>query len=150
MIKQTLKELLEFIKNPTDTQKPSSFWEKLQIILILLAFEILLFILIIPLFYGLEYFVFLENELSYKHDTIIMSLLGTVIIIPILEELFFRFILRRQKLIKTFFSQKTWDKIFPYLVYITSIWFGFGHLSNFNNEDISFISFRLLLSVLNL
>lgn len=100
MIKQTLAELLEFIKNPTDTQKPSSFWGRLQIIFILLGLNLLFNIFIVfPIYEGVEYFIDLNNTTisSKKKLSPLYALFLVAVLAPIWEELIFRGFLRKNK-----------------------------------------------------
>ena len=50
-------------------------------------------------------------------------------------------ILRRNFPIRYIFSQKLWDKIFPFLVYASSVIFGFVHLDNYTNDGFWFYVF---------
>ena len=70
-----------------------------------------------------------------------MSVILSIILAPVFEEIGFRLILRRIFPIKYIFSQKLWDKIFPFLVYVSSVIFGFLHLSNYTNDGFSFYIF---------
>ena len=71
----------------------------------------------------------------------LMSVILSIILAPVFEEIGFRLILRRIFPIKYIFSQKLWDKIFPFLVYASSVIFGFLHLSNYTNDGFSFYIF---------
>ena len=71
----------------------------------------------------------------------LMSVILSIILAPVFEEIGFRLILRRIFPIKYIFSQKLWDKIFPFLVYVSSVIFGFLHLSNYTNDGFSFYIF---------
>ena len=65
----------------------------------------------------------------------------TVVLAPVFEEIGFRLILRRKFPIKYIFSQKLWDRIFPFLVYASSVIFGFVHLTNYTNDGFWFYVF---------
>ena len=65
----------------------------------------------------------------------------SVVLAPVFEEIGFRLILRRKFPIKYIFSQKLWDRIFPFLVYASSVIFGFVHLTNYTNEGFWFYVF---------
>lgn len=80
-----------------------------------------------------------------KHDShkksITFVIFFAVVLAPVFEEIGFRLILRRIFPIKYIFSQKLWDKIFPFLVYASSVIFGFLHLSNYTNDGFWFYVF---------
>ena len=78
-----------------------------------------------PLYYLMEPLVSVKEELDYKEDTLLMSAVSSIILAPVLEEIGFRLILRRNFPIKYIFNQKLWDKILPFLVYASSVIFGF-------------------------
>ncbi|MDO4762915.1 MAG: CPBP family intramembrane metalloprotease [Flavobacteriaceae bacterium] len=140
MIKYTLTEFLNFIKKPTDTQWNINFWEKLKVVFILLIAEVILFwIVIYPIDIIIDsYFVNLKPlRLEYDY-TIGFQFFMLVVFAPLIEELMFRWVLRRQGLIHSLVTQKEWDKAFPYLVYITAILFGFVHMSNYTNDETIF------------
>ena len=94
-----------------------------------------------PLYYLMEPLVSVKEELDYKEDTLLMSAVSSIILAPVLEEIGFRLILRRNFPIKYIFNQKLWDKIFPFLVYASSVIFGFVHLTNYTNDGFWFYVF---------
>ena len=135
-------DFVSFLKHPKDEQTKESFKRKLQTILILLGFEIcLVYFVLAPLYYLMEPLVSVKEELDYKEDTLLMSAISSIILAPVLEEIGFRLILRRKFPIKYIFSQKLWDKIFPFLVYASSVIFGFVHLTNYTNDGFWFYVF---------
>ena len=126
MIKRILWDFVSFLKHPKDVQTKESFKRKLQTIFILLGFEMCVVCFVLaPLYYLMEPLVSVKEELDYKEDTLLMSAISSIILAPVLEEIGFRLILRRKFPIKYIFSQKLWDKIFPFLVYASSVIFGF-------------------------
>ena len=142
MIKRILWDFVSFLKYPKDEQTKESFKRKLQTILILLGFEMCVFyFVLIPLDYLIEHFVSTKSKLDYKHDTLLISIISSIILAPVLEEIGFRLVLRRNFPIKYIFSQKLWDKIFPFLVYASSVIFGFVHLTNYTNDGFWFYIF---------
>ena len=142
MIKKVLWDFVSFLKHPKDVQTKESFKRKLQTILILLGFEMCVFyFVLIPLDYLIEHFVSTKSKLDYKHDTLLISIISSIILAPVLEEIGFRLVLRRNFPIKYIFSQKLWDKIFPFLVYASSVIFGFVHLTNYTNDGFWFYVF---------
>ena len=135
-------DFVSFLKHPKDVQTKESFKRKLQTIFILLGFEMCVFyFVLIPLDYLIEHFVSTKSKLDYKHDTLLISIISSIILAPVLEEIGFRLVLRRIFPIKYIFSQKLWDKIFPFLVYASSVIFGFVHLTNYTNDGFWFYVF---------
>jgi hypothetical protein len=142
VIKRVLWDFVSFLKHPKDVQTKESFKRKLQTIFILLGFEIcVICFVLIPLDYLIEHFVSTKSKLDYKHDTLLISIISSIILAPVLEEIGFRLVLRRNFPIKYIFSQKLWDKIFPFLVYASSVIFGFVHLTNYTNDGFWFYVF---------
>ena len=135
-------DFVSFLRHPKDVQTKESFKRKLQTIFILLGFEIcLIYFVLAPLYYLMEPLVSVKEELDYKEDTLLMSAISSIILAPVLEEIGFRLILRRNFPIKYIFSQKLWDRIFPFLVYASSVIFGFVHLTNYTNDGFWFYVF---------
>ena len=142
MIKNVLWDFVSFLKHPKDVQTKESFKRKLQTIFILLGFEMCVVCFVLaPLYYLMEPLVSVKEELDYKEDTLLMSAISSIILASVLEEIGFRLILRRIFPIKYIFSQKLWDKIFPFLVYASSVIFGFVHLTNYTNDGFWFYVF---------
>lgn len=79
--------------------------------------------------------------------TIVQSIIFLVFIIPFIEELFFRLVLRYSGLVEATMSRNIWDRIFPYLIYGLSISFGLMHVSNYANNDFWFYVFAPLLVI---
>lgn len=135
-------DFVSFLKHPKDVQTKESFKRKLQTIFILLGFEMCVVCFVLaPLYYLMEPLVSVKEELDYKEDTLLMSAISSIILASVLEEIGFRLILRRIFPIKYIFSQKLWDKIFPFLVYASSVIFGFVHLTNYTNDGFWFYVF---------
>ena len=142
MTNRVLWNFVSFLKHPKDVQTKESFKRKLQTIFILLGLEMcLLYFVLVPLYYLMEPLVSVKEELDYKDDTLFMSVILSIILAPIFEEIGLRLILRRIFPIKYIFSQKLWNKIFPFLVYASSVIFGFVHLTNYTNDGFWFYVF---------
>lgn len=135
MLKTTLLDFWGFLKKPTDKQAKSSFKDKIKIIFILFGVEILItLIFIFPLLEWIYTLIPLRRSRLDYDNTAVSQFLFIVILAPIFEELMFRWVLRRQTMIYSITTQRFWDIIFPYLVYLTTIMFGFIHLSNYVND----------------
>lgn len=134
MTKTLFLDLWKFVKNPRDKQLQYDFGEKWKIIFILLGLEFFIWLfLVIPLDYILDFFIHKRSKLDY-YDTLLIRFVSAIIFAPILEELLFRSWLKK----RNFISQNIWDKIFPYLVYGSSVVFGLIHISNYENNDWAF------------
>lgn len=140
MIKNTLTDLLHFLKKPNDKQVNLSAKQKIKFLLILLFAELLItFVIILPLDSGINELILIKTDkFDYKTDTFSSTFLFFVLIIPFLEEVFFRYFLRYKGIKSRIISRKNWDVIFPYLVYLFTVSFGFIHVSNYLNTDIVF------------
>lgn len=140
MIRTLFADLLSFVKKPNDQQITLSITQKFKLIFILLSIELILtFSIILPLNLGINELVQVKNMKYDYSDTFLQSLLLWVLLVPFIEELVFRYVLRYQGLKKRFLKKTTWNIIFPALVYIFSIGFGFIHISNYLNEDKLFL-----------
>ncbi|MBV7441697.1 CPBP family intramembrane metalloprotease [Weeksellaceae bacterium TAE3-ERU29] len=141
-MKQIILELLKFIKNPEDKQlENQSLKNKLKYLFAFYLFEIVIvFLIILPIHALISNFetITTEPRINYEMNSLLLSLALVVFLAPIIEEIAFRLILRRKGIIKYFFSEKTWHKIFKYLVYASFITFGIIHLSNYENTSIVF------------
>jgi len=137
LIKRVLWDFVSFLRHPKDVQTKESFKRKLQTIFILLVGKMCVFcFVLIPLNDLVEHFVSTDSKLNLHKKSI-----SAVVLAPVFEEIGFRLILRRNFPIKYIFSQKLWDKIFPFLVYASSVIFGFVHLDNYTNDSFWFYVF---------
>jgi membrane protease YdiL (CAAX protease family) len=111
-----------------------------------LVLEIIFSLLIIfPSQYLAEQFIIVEETEIFKNLTVFETVVLVVIMAPLAEEIIFRYSLRYNKLFSKFVTKETWDKIFPFIVYIFSILFGFIHLSNYTNDSWKFYAFSPLI-----
>lgn len=137
-----LRDFVSFLKHPKDVQTKESFKRKLQIIFILLVGKMCVFCFVLmPLNDLVEHFVSTDSKLDLHKKSITSAIFIAVVLAPVFEEIGFRLILRRIFPIKYIFSQKLWDRIFPFLVYASSVIFGFGHLTNYTNDGFWFLCF---------
>jgi membrane protease YdiL (CAAX protease family) len=136
MIKATIGDLFKFLRKPNDQQIQLNVKHKISFLLILLAFEIIITIIIIfPTLDVIDNVLNIKVERINYSNTFLHTLLLLVIVIPLIEELIFRYILKYQGIKTKFISLNKWKKIFPFLVYLLAISFGFAHLSNYLNES---------------
>lgn len=139
MIKDIINDFFKFLKKPNDVQIQCSFNYKIKFLLVLLFFELVFtFIIVIPVFSIIDSILSLKDKQINYSMTLLNSIFAFVILVPFLEELIFRKILRFQGIQKKIISREKWDKIFPFLVYLFAIIFGFIHLSNYLNSNAIF------------
>lgn len=145
MIKEISIDFINFIKHPKDFQFQLKFKDKIKFILVLLLFEVLFTItIIIPVYFIVNKIEKIKYQRIDYTETLLSSLFLFVIIIPLFEELIFRYFLRYKGLKTKILSRKTWDKIFPFLVYFMSVSFGLIHIFNYNNQN--FVLILIILS----
>lgn len=136
MVKSILLDFFGFLKRPNDVQYNWSFSKKLTTFFVIFCIELLFACLIIlPLFEYLQKSFVIDNQkLNYSEYTISFLIGFGVILAPIVEEGIFRLVQRYQGFTEMLFTRKKWDKIFPYIVYSLSIFFGLIHLLNYTNN----------------
>lgn len=140
-----IKDFIKFLKRPDDTQLTVGFFEKIKIVGVLLILEVVVLLsLVIPLDYLVNKIEIIKEPKFDYSQTLGFVFFFTVILAPVFEELISRYFLRYKALQKRIFSRETWDKIFPYLVYILSISFGLFHLFNYQNDGLLFYLFSPL------
>jgi len=138
-LKRDIKDLLQFIKKPDDVQIEFSSKRKFHFISNLLIIEINFFlVLVLPLNYLAEKFITLKPSDAFENLTWFLAVFLMVIFAPLSEEFIFRYALRYKKLFSRFISREKWNRIFPFLVYISSIIFGLVHLDNYVNDSWAF------------
>lgn len=145
-LKNETLNLLRFIRKPNDFQFNYTFKQKISLIFNVLVLEIIFSLLIIfPSQYLAEQFIIVEETEIFKNLTVFETIVLVVIMAPLAEEIIFRYSLRYNKLFSKFVTKETWHKIFPFIVYIFSILFGFIHLSNYTNDSWKFYAFSPLI-----
>ncbi|WP_413534128.1 CPBP family intramembrane glutamic endopeptidase [Empedobacter brevis] len=138
-----LQQLIAFYKNPTD-ERIKDYSIKKNIVYIIYTF-LLDFILCLPillLMYVLELLNLspkIIEKLDYRTETLPFIIIFSIFFVPILEEIIFRFPLRRNSLFAKFITEKQWKNIFRYLVYSIPLLFGFVHLTNYNQYNLQLI-----------
>lgn len=135
-MKQILLDFWAFIKQPKDFRDTSG--NKWRIFFTLLFAELSLLIVYVPIVYIIENYIAVEEAVDLNLN-IILSFLLLVLVIPFIEEVFFRLGLRRKSLIKLIFTEKQWEKFFPLFIYASAIIFGLVHISNYANFSWLFI-----------
>lgn len=143
--KSILNDFFNFLKKPNDQQIHLSTKNKFSLIFKLLILELLFTLIIVtPLNYLIDEFITIKSpSLDYKFNTIYAIIALMVLIVPFVEEIMFRSILRYNSIFSKWIDREKWDRYFPYLVYTMSIAFGLVHASNYYNDSLSFISYCL-------
>lgn len=127
------------MKKPDDLQTALSSKRKLQLISNLLIIEIVFFLIVVlPLNYLAEKCITLKPSEAFENLTWLQAVFLMVIFTPLSEEFIFRYVLRYKNFFSHFISREKWNRIFPFLVYISSIIFGLVHLDNYVNDSWSF------------
>lgn len=138
MIKETLRDLLLFLRMPNDVQYCISAKKRVKIFIILFLVKVFIFLLLIyPLLILLNNIIDLQHRGEFVEDSL-FTLIAVSIIAPVTEELFFRLVLRRQGLVASIFSEQTWYRVFPWLCRISIVGFAIVHLNNYNNSETLF------------
>lgn len=133
----TVKALLAFVRRPNDLQWQLTAKDKLKLFFYCLGFEILLTLFIIfPLLYAIDRFITLKSSAVNYDETFLYTLLWMVLFVPYIEELIFRHFLRYQGFKARVISRAKWNRIFPALVYMSSLLFGLLHAFNYENTGI--------------
>ena len=141
-MKNILLEVYDFIKNPNDQRiKNWSLELNVKYLLYILFFKFIIAALIyIPLIYFLDKIepLVYETRIDYKSNTFLQVLVVTSILVPIVEEFIFRYLLRYNKLFSIIINKDKWNIIFKILVYTSIFIFGFVHSSNYENNSTLF------------
>lgn len=131
MVIKVINELVKFLKKPDDRRIQLTLKGKLNLMLILFAFETVVSILLIPVLAIAED----VTESEYIGDENlgqIQLFILSVIIFPVIEELVFRYFLNYDRINPKLINFKKWNIIFPWLVYFSAITFAAVHIFNFS------------------
>ena len=143
-----LNDFIAFLKRPRDYHFDISRSEKWKLLGNLLLLDVgLLFIIVFPIYYAVNWITPLRHADYLKDFTLAQSIIYLVFIIPFIEEIFFRLVLRYSGLVEAIMSRSFWDSIFPYLMYGLTISFGLVHVSNYANDDFWFYVFAPFLVI---
>jgi len=128
---KVINELVKFLKKPDDRRIQLTVKGKLNLMLILFAFEAVVSILLIPVLAIAED----VTESEYVGDENlgeIQLFILTVLVFPVIEELVFRYFLNYDRVNPKLISREKWNVIFPCLVYFSAITFAAVHIFNFS------------------
>lgn len=135
-MKQILLHFWQFIKHPKDFRDTSS--NKWKVFFTLFLAELALLAIYLPVIHLIDKYFAIEDATELNFN-IILSFLLLVLLVPFIEEVFFRLGLRRKGLVEFFFTEQQWKKYFPLFIYSSSIIFGIVHIGNYANFSWIFI-----------
>ena len=144
-MKKILSEVIAFVRFPNDERIDNwSLRKNLKYLFSIFVFELALNVLLVfPILYFLNKIepLIVEEEIDYKNNTLLGTLIITGVLVPIVEEFIFRYLLRYNKVFSFFVNRGKWNMYFKYLVYLSILIFGFIHSSNYSNESVLFYLF---------
>lgn len=136
MIKEILLDFFKFIKKPNDVQYNWLFKKKLLTLTIIFCIKLLFaYLIVLPLLeYISQLYIIDDKRVDYSGKGIAFLIMIAVLLGPIVEEGVFRLVQRYQGFTEMLFTREKWDKVFPYVVYFISIFFGLIHLIDYSNN----------------
>lgn len=137
-MKTIINNFLKFVKKPNDEQFDLTTKGKLKLTSTLFLAELLATSILLPLIYAIDKVFPLKTDAYDPSFTLIFTFIAVVLIIPFIEELIFRYILRYKGIVSSLASREGWDKRFPIITYISAIAFGLVHIFNYTNSDLFF------------
>lgn len=164
-IKNTLKDLLNFLKKPKDKQDPNqSKQQKAKRLFPILAIDIAVMLIAMPIFslllsiFGKLGWIEIENHevgLQLDANPVWLVLFSFVLVVPFIEEIIFRLFLRFKKnyplrlIIATFPKTKKticnfWNRKYGYVFYLATVAFALLHIKNYDFESTKFFLFPIL------
>ncbi|WP_294323106.1 CPBP family intramembrane glutamic endopeptidase [uncultured Chryseobacterium sp.] len=147
-LKNDAAGLWHFIQKPNDDQIHISPKNRFLLIFNLLLIEVILhFIIVFPCNYLVENVITVQEAYSLSSLTLPALFLLAVVTAPLLEEFLFRYSLRYHRLFSRFISREKWNKLFPLLVYVSAVAFGFVHLGNYVNNSWKFYALSPLIII---
>lgn len=147
-LKNDAAGLWHFVRKPDDIRIHGSAKNRFLLIFNLLLIELVLhFTIVFPIDYLIENFITVQEAHPLSSFTLSDLFLLAVITAPLLEELLFRYPLRYHRLFSRFISREKWNRIFPHLVYVSAVAFGFVHLGNYTNDSWKFYALSPLIII---
>jgi membrane protease YdiL (CAAX protease family) len=141
-MKKLWVNIYDWIRNPDTKRMDLSFRQKLALMMQILFLDVIISILFLGLTHLIHHKVIkLEEPLIDWNPFLLISVI--VFILPVTEELVFRFPLRFERnyfarlidWITKGWVKKRWDSFFRYILYSLIAVFGFMHLMNFENRE---------------
>lgn len=135
-MKQIISDFFSFIRKPKDFQySGNDKTYKWKVFFTLFICELALLIIYFPITSFVDNYIVLEEAFADSYN-ILTSFFLFVLLIPFIEELFFRYFLRRTGFLKYIFSEKVWHKFYPIFFYSSVLAFGFVHITNYEFTSI--------------
>ena len=148
-LKKDFVNFISFVKKPNDFQLKIPTKRKFSMVFSLLIIEIIFTLIIIyPILILTNKIIPLKNNdfiIPDTLDTLLVTFLLYVIVVPAIEELVLRYPLRYNKLFSKLITPEKWNRIFPFLVYFLATIFGFLHLTNYTNDSWKFYAISPLI-----
>ncbi len=146
-MKKSFKDLYAWLKNPDDIELPLSTGGKFQITCQLLLFQLLVAVPFVGLITLIHHHV-IKLESPLYDWSLFETILLIVVLVPLIEEFFFRFPLKyKRNYLARFINslspgwlEKRWNWIFKYFLFLLAFAFGIIHLTNFTNTGIVFFA----------
>ena len=133
MLKSIFSDFIRFLKKPNDFQYKYGLKEKVTLIFLFIAIEV---VIVYSIVYPIDILFPIDLPHFDYSKTIPNMIMLYVILVPLAEELMFRYILRYKGFLRKIIKRKLWDKTFPFLVYLSSFLFGYIHMGNFENLNV--------------
>lgn len=147
-MKQIITDFFSFIRKPKDLQYSGDDKAyKWKVFFTLFIFNIFFSLLCIGLSLIVDKIYPLEHKLEDLNYNPIVTILLIAIIVPFIEEVFFRLILRRKEILKKIFTVEKWNKYFSALVYISTVSFALIHITNYKFDSYFFLLLAPILTL---
>ena len=135
-MKQIITDFFSFIRKPKDFQYTGNDKTyKWKVFFTLFAFNVVFSILYAVLNFLIKKNFPLEHKLEDLNLSPIVLILVVSFLIPFIEEVVFRLVLRRKGILKKIITQETWSKYFSTFTYISVIIFALLHGNNYKFES---------------
>lgn len=148
-MKKIILDIIKWLRKPDEKELDISFKQKINV------FKFIFLLDVIIIFLAAAIRAFLKDniiDLNYSSpsdpNAFITGLIGIVIIIPIIEELVFRFplVYKRNYLIRFInwhtsgWLKEKWHKNYMFVLYGSILSFSFIHSFNYDNNGVTFIA----------
>lgn len=147
-MKQIILDFFSFIRKPKDIQySGNDKTYKWKVFLSLFIFNIFFSFLCIGLSLIVDKIYPLDHKLEELDLSPILMFVMISLLVPFIEEVFFRLILRRKGILKNIFTVEKWNKYFSVLVYVSTISFALIHITNYKFDSYFFLLLAPILTL---
>ncbi len=147
-MKQIITDFFSFIRKPKDFQYSGNGKAyKWKVFFTLFIFNIFFSLFSIGLAYLIDNLYPLEHKFEDLDYNPIVTILLIGFLVPFIEEVIFRLVLRRKGIMKNIFSESSWNKYFFVLVYISTISFALIHITNYKFNSYFFLLLAPFLTI---